>query len=97
MPLDFGTDCKKGNWLACVNNLLTARHTDLISSVVHLHVVPVHVQLHVLVAEHGGRLGVSVVTSHVISQHENYVAGERENNRALNMTTLENKVMLHLS
>lgn len=58
-------------------NCLTAMCTDLISSVVHFHIVTVHIQLHVLVAKHCGRFGVSVVTSHVISQHENYVAGER--------------------
>lgn len=55
--------------------------TDLISPVVYLHIITVHIQLHVLVAKHCGRFGVSVVTSHVVSQHENYVAGKRENHR----------------
>lgn len=52
--------------------------TDLIASVVHFHIVTIHIQFHVLVAKHCGRLGVSVVTSHVISQHENYVAGKEK-------------------
>lgn len=47
----------------------------LIAAVIHLHVVPVNVQLHVLVAEHCGRLGVSVVAGHVISQHQHDVTG----------------------
>lgn len=54
--------------------------THLISSIVHFHIVTVNIQLHVLVAKHCGRFGVPVVTGHVISQHENYVAGRRENN-----------------
>lgn len=51
--------------------------TNLISSVVHLHIITIHIQLHVLMAEHCGRFGVPVVTSHVISQHQNYVAGKK--------------------
>lgn len=63
--------------------------TDLISSVVHLHVVAVHIQLHVLVAEHCGRFGVSMVTSHVISQHENYVAEKKKMTETIQNDTLE--------
>lgn len=52
--------------------------THLVSTVIHLHVVPVHVQLHVLVAEHRGWLGVSMVAGHVISQHQNDVTEQAE-------------------
>lgn len=52
--------------------------TNLISSVVHFHIVTVHIQLHVLVAKHCGRFRISVITSHVIGQHENYVAANKE-------------------
>ena len=58
--------------------------TDLVSSVIHLHIVTIHIQLHVLVAKDCGRLGVSVVTGHVISQHQNYVAGGEETRRLEN-------------
>lgn len=38
----------------------------LVSTVIHLDVVSVHIQLHVLVAEHGGRFGVPVAAGHVV-------------------------------
>lgn len=41
----------------------------LVSSVVHFHIITVHIQLHVLVAEHCGRFRISVVTCHVVGQH----------------------------
>ena len=59
-------------------NELTIMCTDLISSVIHFHIITVHIQLHVLVAKHCGRFGGPVVTSHVISQHEDYMAGRRK-------------------
>lgn len=48
----------------------------LISTIIHLHVVSVHVQLHVLVTEHSGRSGVPVVTGHVVGEHQYDVTGE---------------------
>lgn len=65
---------RSAGWQPSSQNTQEVLHCHLISSVVHLHIVSVHIQLHVLVAEHCGRFWVSVVTSHVISQHEHYVA-----------------------
>lgn len=50
--------------------------TDLIASVVHFYVVSVHVELHVLVAEHGGGLGVPSIARHVVSKHQDDVTGK---------------------
>ena len=50
----------------------------LVAPVVHLNIVTIDVELHVLVAEHRGWLWVSMVTSHIICQHQYYAAGDQK-------------------
>lgn len=49
----------------------------LIASVVHFHVISIHIELHVFVAEHCGRLGVAGIARHVIGKHQDNVTSKR--------------------
>ncbi|TRY55819.1 hypothetical protein DNTS_022300, partial [Danionella cerebrum] len=57
----------------------------LISTIINLYIVSIDVELHVLVTEHSRWFGVSIVTSHIISQHQNNIDVYENTNNAVTL------------